>query len=187
MTPGALASALWSAELRTGSGAPIELAAGQVNRSQHRRLCCPVSVSSRVITVANGLFAHGHLGELAQIHPLEMAGVALAETGAVQQRLPEDLRPGGGLPAAGRSPVRGVRLPGCAAQVHCRTGAGALLDLLRGPATAIPTGSLTSELECLAQSPGSLPATRLRLSPLRLQLEGAMQGEDHSVLHDHDE
>lgn len=121
MTPGALASALWSAELRTGSGAPIELAAGQVNRSQHRRLCCPVSVSSRVITVANGLFAHGHLGELAQIHPLEMAGVALAETGAVQQRLPEDLRPGGGLPAARpqpRSRSAATRLCGASSLPH---------------------------------------------------------------------
>ncbi|MFE9603754.1 transposase domain-containing protein [Streptomyces hokutonensis] len=34
-----------------------------------------------------GLFTPGHLGELTQIVPFEMVDAALAETGAVQQRL----------------------------------------------------------------------------------------------------
>jgi hypothetical protein len=37
--------------------------------------------------VAKGLFAPGHLGELTRIVPFEMVDAALAETGAVQQRL----------------------------------------------------------------------------------------------------
>ncbi|MGW0821293.1 transposase domain-containing protein, partial [Streptomyces sp. NPDC002845] len=44
-------------------------------------------VITREITVAKGLFAPGHLGELTQIVPFEMVDAVLAETGAVQQRL----------------------------------------------------------------------------------------------------
>jgi hypothetical protein len=45
------------------------------------------SVIHRVITVAQGRFAPGHLGELTQFIPFEMVDQALAETGAVQARL----------------------------------------------------------------------------------------------------
>jgi Insertion element 4 transposase N-terminal/Transposase DDE domain len=42
---------------------------------------------TKTITVAAGLFAPGHLGELTQIVPFELADGVLAETGAVQRRL----------------------------------------------------------------------------------------------------
>jgi hypothetical protein len=45
-----------------------------------------VSVS-RGITVAGGVFAPGHLGELTQIVPFELVDAVLAETGSVQRRL----------------------------------------------------------------------------------------------------
>lgn len=45
------------------------------------------SAITRVITVASGRFAPGHLGELTQIVPFEMVDAVLAETGAVQSRL----------------------------------------------------------------------------------------------------
>jgi hypothetical protein len=40
-----------------------------------------------VITVAQGRFAPGHLGELTQQVPFEMVDAVLAETGRVQQRV----------------------------------------------------------------------------------------------------
>jgi hypothetical protein len=40
-----------------------------------------------VVTVAKGVFAPGHLGELTQIVPFEMVDAVLAETGRTQQRL----------------------------------------------------------------------------------------------------
>jgi len=45
------------------------------------------SAITRVITVAAGRFAPGHLGELTQIVPFEMVDEMLAATGAVQSRL----------------------------------------------------------------------------------------------------
>jgi hypothetical protein len=42
--------------------------------------------------VANGAFAAGHVGELTQQIPFEMVDEALAETGAVQQRIPVQRR-----------------------------------------------------------------------------------------------
>ncbi|MGH3193437.1 MAG: transposase [Streptosporangiaceae bacterium] len=42
---------------------------------------------TRTITVAAGVFAPGHLGELTQIVPFELADGVLAEAGVVQQRL----------------------------------------------------------------------------------------------------
>jgi hypothetical protein len=42
---------------------------------------------SRGITVAGGVFAPGHLGELTQIVPFELVDAVLAETGSVQRRL----------------------------------------------------------------------------------------------------
>jgi hypothetical protein len=47
----------------------------------------PQSAITRVITVASGRFAPGHLGELTQIVPFEMVDAVLAETGTVQSRL----------------------------------------------------------------------------------------------------
>ena len=41
----------------------------------------------REVTVAEGRFAPGHLGELTQIVPFEMVDAVLAETGTVQQRV----------------------------------------------------------------------------------------------------
>ena len=45
------------------------------------------SVITRTVTVAAGRFAPGHLGELTQLVPFEMAGEALAQTRAVQRRV----------------------------------------------------------------------------------------------------
>ena len=48
---------------------------------------CSTVCLSRSITLAEGVFAPGHLGELTQQVPFELADAVLAETGAVQQRL----------------------------------------------------------------------------------------------------
>jgi hypothetical protein len=45
------------------------------------------SVISRVVRVAVGVFAPGHLGELTQVVPFELVDAVLAETGRVQRRL----------------------------------------------------------------------------------------------------
>ena len=42
---------------------------------------------ARAITVAEGVFAPGHLGELTQVVPFELVDAVLEETGAVQRRL----------------------------------------------------------------------------------------------------
>ena len=42
---------------------------------------------TRAITVAEGVFAPGHLGELTQVIPFELVDAVLEEAGAVQQRL----------------------------------------------------------------------------------------------------
>lgn len=44
-------------------------------------------VITREITVASGVFAPGHLGELTQIVPFEMVDQALAATGTTQARI----------------------------------------------------------------------------------------------------
>jgi hypothetical protein len=46
-----------------------------------------VTTITRTITVAAGVFAPGHLGELTQVVPFELADAVLAEAGAVQRRL----------------------------------------------------------------------------------------------------
>lgn len=46
-----------------------------------------VATITRTIDVAQGVFAPGHLGELTQQVPFELADAVLAETGTVQQRL----------------------------------------------------------------------------------------------------
>lgn len=45
------------------------------------------SVITRVVTVAGGRFAPGHLGELTQQVPFEMAGAVLEQTCRVQRRV----------------------------------------------------------------------------------------------------
>jgi hypothetical protein len=45
------------------------------------------SVITRVITVAEGRFAPGHLGELTQLVPFEMVDEALTQTRTVQSRI----------------------------------------------------------------------------------------------------
>jgi hypothetical protein len=122
-------------------------------------------VITRQITVAAGVFAPGHLGELTQIVPFEMVDEALAATGTVQTRirvLPARvvvyLLLAAGLfaelgyrqvwhkltAALGQLPVA---RPGDNAlwQARARLGAAPLrwlFDLLRGPATAITAGSV---------------------------------------------
>ena len=122
-------------------------------------------VIPRKITAAAGVFAPGHLGELTQIVPFEMAGHALAATGTTQARirvLPSRVvvylllavclfaelgyrqvwhKLTAGL---GQLPVAS---PGGNAlwQARARLGAAPLrwlFDLLRGPATAITAGSV---------------------------------------------
>ena len=46
-----------------------------------------VVTMTRTIRVAQGVFAPGHLGELTQQVPFELADAVLAETGTVEQRL----------------------------------------------------------------------------------------------------
>ena len=46
-----------------------------------------MSVFTRAIAVAEGVFAPGHLGELTQLVPFELVDAVLEETGAVQRRL----------------------------------------------------------------------------------------------------
>jgi Insertion element 4 transposase N-terminal/Transposase DDE domain len=121
-------------------------------------------VITRQVTVAGGVFAPGHLGELTQIVPFEMVDAALAATGTVQARirvLPSRvvvyLLLAGCLfaelgyrqvwhkltaAALGQLPVAS---PGDNAlwQARARLGAAPLrwlFDLLRGPATAITAG-----------------------------------------------
>jgi Insertion element 4 transposase N-terminal/Transposase DDE domain len=118
------------------------------------------SVISRVVRVAAGAFAPGHIGELTQIVPFEMVDAVLAETGAAQRRvraLPSrvvvylllaatlfaDLgyslvwaRMTAGLD--GLATV--VPTPAALAQARRRVGVAplrALFDLLRGPAAGL--------------------------------------------------
>jgi hypothetical protein len=117
------------------------------------------SVITRVITVAEGRFAPGHLGELTQLVPFEMADEALAHERAVQSRVrdlpsrvvvylllaaclfPElGYRGAWGKLTAGLAGIP-VAAPtaGALAQARRRVGAAPLrwlFDLLRGPAAA---------------------------------------------------
>ena len=122
-------------------------------------------VITKTVTVAGGVFAPGHLGELTQIVPFEMVDQALAATGTTQARLRvlpsrvvvylllagclfaglgyrqvwHKLAAGlGSLPVAHPS-------DNALWQARARLGAAPLrwlFDLLRGPATAITAGSV---------------------------------------------
>ena len=120
------------------------------------------SVITRVITVAEGRFAPGHLGELTQLVPFEMVDEALAQTRTVQSRIRDlpsrvvvylllagCLFPDVGYPGVWAKLTAGLSgLPvaaptaGALAQARRRVGAAPLrwlFDLLRGPA-ALPRG-----------------------------------------------
>jgi hypothetical protein len=123
------------------------------------------SVITRVVTVAAGVFAPGHLGELTRIVPFEMVDAALAETAAVQQRLRKlpsrvvvYLLLAAGLFAevgylgvwrkltAGLDPVAVPAVSGTGLW-HARMRVGvkplrALFDLLRGPAAGLRTAGV---------------------------------------------
>lgn len=125
-------------------------------------------VITRQVTVAAGVFAPGHLGELTQIVPFEMVDQALAATSTAQARvrvLPSRvvvyLLLAGCLFAglgyrqvwhkliAGLDGAGGLRVarPGGSAlwQARARLGCAPLrwlFDLLRGPATAITSGAV---------------------------------------------
>lgn len=120
------------------------------------------SVINRVITVAPGVFAPGHLGELTQIVPFEMVDAVLAETGGAQDRvrklpsrvvvyhlLAAGLFEGLGYQGVWRKLVAGLgglglTGPSATALWHARVRIGvkpmkSLFDLLRGPASTIAT------------------------------------------------
>jgi hypothetical protein len=120
------------------------------------------SVITRVITVAGGRFAPGHLGELTQLVPFEMVDEALTQTRTVQSRIRElpsrvvvylllaaCLFPELGYPGVWAKLTAGLSgLPvaaptaGALAQARRRVGIAPLrflFDLLRGPA-ALPRG-----------------------------------------------
>jgi Insertion element 4 transposase N-terminal/Transposase DDE domain len=122
-------------------------------------------VITRQVTVAAGVFAPGHLGELTQVVPFEMVDEALAAAGATQARvraLPSRVMVylvlAGGLfaglgyrqvwhkLAAGLGSLPVARPSDNALwQARARLGAGPLrwlFDLLRGPAAAITTGAV---------------------------------------------
>src|SRR5690348_17054912 len=118
------------------------------------------SVISRVVRVAAGAFAPGHVGELTRIVPFEMVDAVLAETGTVQRRvrdLPSRvvvyLLLAAGLFAdlgygqvwarmiAGLDGLQ-VATPTAGGLAHARRRIGvaplrALFDLLRGPAAGL--------------------------------------------------
>lgn len=120
------------------------------------------SVITRVITVAEGRFAPGHLGELTQLVPFEMVDEALTQTRTVQARvrdlpsrvvvyllLAACLFPELGYPGVWAKLTAGLSgLPvaaptaGALAQARRRAGVAPLrflFDLLRSPA-AVPRG-----------------------------------------------
>ncbi len=120
-------------------------------------------VITRKVTVAAGVFAPGHLGELTQIVPFEMVDQALAATGTTQARirvLPSRvvvylllagcLFAGLGYRQVWHKLAAGLgELPVASPsdnalwQARARLGAAPLrwlFDLLRGPATAITSG-----------------------------------------------
>jgi hypothetical protein len=120
------------------------------------------SVISRVVVVAGGRFAPGHLGELTRLVPFEMVDEALAETCRVQRRvrdlpsrvvvyllLAACLFPELGYPGVWRELTAGLAglqaaapTAGALAQARRRVGPEPLrflFDLLRGPA-AVPPG-----------------------------------------------
>jgi hypothetical protein len=98
------------------------------------------SVITRAVAVAGGRFAPGHLGELTQQVPFEMAGSVLEETSRVQRRVRD-------VPARVAVYLDGLAVarPTAGALTQARRRLGpeplrALFGLLRGPA-AVPAGT----------------------------------------------
>jgi hypothetical protein len=114
-------------------------------------------VITRQVTVAAGVFAPGHLGELTQLVPFEMVDEALAQTRTVQRRMRDlpsrvvvylllaaCLFPDLGYPGVWRKLAEGLAglpvaapTPGALAQARRRVSSAPLrwlFDLLRGPA-----------------------------------------------------
>ena len=154
------------------------------------------SVITRTVTVAAGVFAPGHLGELTQLIPFEMVDEALAETGAVQcrlRRLPSRvvvylLLAGALFAGCGYGQVwhrlvaglgRGVAAaPGSGALAGARRRVGVkplrfLFDLLRGAAVTSATASvrwcglLVCAIDGTIMSVADNPANLRRLSKHR--------------------
>ncbi|MFI0450667.1 transposase domain-containing protein [Actinomadura sp. 6N118] len=123
---------------------------------------CVITVVTRPVRAAAGVFAPGHLGELIQIVPFEMVDAVLAEAGGIQRRvraLPSRVvvyvllagalfaelgyrqvwaRLTAGLPEPGVAPSSSAL-----AQARRRVGAAplkALFELLRGPAAVAVAG-----------------------------------------------
>ena len=68
---------------------------------------------THAVTVAEGAFASGHLGELTQYLPFELVDDVLAQTGTVQRRL-RDLPSRAGCTSSWPSGCsRGWATPGC--------------------------------------------------------------------------
>ena len=101
------------------------------------------SVITRVVAVAAGRFAPGHLGELTQLVPFEMVDEVLAQTGAVQSRVRD-------LPSR---VVVYLLLAGCLfAELGYRQVWHRLIAGLDGLAVACPTAG--------GADPGAAPAGR---------------------------
>ena len=76
----------WACWGETGSGAPVDGGVLQDALAPGAPLSAK-SVITRVIEVAAGRFAPGHLGELTRIVPFEMVDAVLAETGKLERRV----------------------------------------------------------------------------------------------------
>jgi hypothetical protein len=109
------------------------------------------SVITRVVRVAGGVFAPGHVGELTRIVPFEMVDAVLAETGAVQRRLRD-------LPS--RVVVYLLLAAGLFAELGYRQVWARMIAGLDGLAVASPTAS------ALAQA-----RRRIGVAPLRRLFE----------------
>jgi hypothetical protein len=165
------------------------------------------SAITRVVTVAAGRFAPGHVGELTQQAPFEMVDAVLAETGAVQRRvrdLPSRvvvylLLAGCLFAELGYRQVwqrlvaglDGLDLPepteAALTKARRRVGAAplrALFDLLRGPAasSAGPVrwrGMLVCALDGTIMS---VPDSRANLAVFSKQAGGATGGSSYPML-----
>jgi hypothetical protein len=113
-------------------------------------------VIRRVVRVAAGAFAPGHIGELTRIVPFEMVDAALAETGAQQRRVRD-------LPSR---VVVYLLLAGALfadlgyLQVWARMITG--LDGPGGLAVAVPTASGLAQARCSTCSAARPPVCRSR-------------------------
>ncbi|MBM0238702.1 IS4 family transposase [Micromonospora sp. ATA32] len=156
------------------------------------------SVITRVITVAKGVYAPGHLGELTRIVPFEMVDAVLAETGRTQRRvrlLPSRvvvylLLAAGLFAEVGYLGVwgklvaglhgLGLARPSATGLWHARVRVGvaplrALFDLLRGSAAGIRTvgvwwcGMVVTAIDGTVLDVPDSPGNTMRLGKNRSQ------------------